>query len=257
MTDVDFETADSRVPAEHLSTDYNNTEGGSKSCRGTLFERRRFIVGDREITKDDYGRRFHISFDLLLPVSRRVTAKVRHFAASGSNYADLHDGTYQLLHPEANVWNRVEMDYVIDDPSYCDVGKDALSIRKDGSTLDGGAQYLYVDNLKVTEEITEAKIAPAATNAAYAPSLVLHPADKKLIETQNEAYVENGKNSNVSFAGSDTLLVGGRWLTMASGSHKKAYARIALNELQSGQVAQVTLNVTGGGRGERRCMGNI
>lgn len=250
VTDVDFETADSRVPAENISTDYNNTEGGSKSCRGTLFERRRFIVGDREITKDDYGRRFHISFDLLLPVSRRVTAKVRHFAASGSNYADLHDGTYQLLHPEANVWNRVEMDYVIDDPSYCDVGKDALSIRKDGSTLDGGAQYLYVDNLKVTEEITEAKIAPAATNAAYAPSLVLHPADKKLIETQNEAYVENGKNSNVSFAGSDTLLVGGRWLTMASGSHKKAYARIALNELQSGQVAQVALNVTGGGRGE-------
>ncbi len=41
-------------------------------------------------------------------------------------------------------------------------------------TLDGGAQYLYVDNLK-TEEITEAKIAPAATNTAYAPSLDAAP----------------------------------------------------------------------------------
>lgn len=100
----------------------------------------------------------------------------------------------------------VEMDYVIDDPSYCDVGKDTLSIRKEGSTYKGGAEYLYVDNLKVTEDITEVKVASAATGTSYAPSLVLHPSEKKEIAAADAAYVENGTNSDMSFTGSDGLL---------------------------------------------------
>ena len=251
VTDVDFETSDSRIPAETVSTDFNNTEDGSKSYKSTLFERREFIVGEgRYISEEDLGRRFHISFDLLLPVSRRVTAKVRHFAASGSNYADLHDGTYQLLHPEAGVWTRVEMDYVIDDPSYCDVGKDTLSIRKEGSTYKGGAEYLYVDNLKVTEDITEVRIASAATSAAFVPSLVLHPSEKKEIAAADAAYVENGTNSDMSFTGSDGLLVSGRWLGASIGSYQKVYARIALNDYSGMQPAEVRLDVTEESYGE-------
>lgn len=251
VTDVDFETADSRIPAKTVSSDFNNTEGGSKSYKSTMFERREFIVGEgRYISKEDLGRRFHISFDLLLPVSRRVTAKVRHFAASGSNYADLHDGTYQLLHPEAGVWNRVEMDYVIDDPSYCEVGKDALSIRKEGSTYKGGAEYLYVDNLKVTEDITEVRIASAATSASYAPSLVLHPSEKKEIAAADAAYVENGTSSDMSFSGSDGLLVNGRWLGASTGSYQKVYARIALEDYSGMQPAEVQFKVTEESHGE-------
>ena len=226
VTDVDFETADSRVPAENISTDYNNTEGGSKSCRGRCLNGADLLSATERLPRTTTAED---STSALIYCCRCRGALLRKGAPLCRFRLELRRPARRdvsALHPEANVWNRVEMDYVIDDPSYCDVRKDALSIRKDGSTLDGGAQYLYVDNLKVTEEITEAKIAPAATNTAYAPSLVLHPADKKLIETQNEAYVENGKNSNVSFAGSDTLLVeGGRWLTMASGGRQKAYRK--------------------------------
>ena len=250
VTDVDFETPDSRVPAELVSSEQNNTANGSNSFKDTLFERRRFAIGDKYIDENDLGRKFHISFDVYPTEQRLITAKIRNFAASGSKYADWKDDTYTAFQPVPNTWNRVEMDYVIKDPAYCGVGKDALSIRKSGKTFGGPTEYLYVDNIKVTETITDVKIAGTASAAAFAPSLVLHPADRSVVNAQNAAYVESGKNSGVSFEGSDRLLVNGREIGVGAGEYKKAYARLPLGSYSGSQAANVTINVTEESRGE-------
>lgn len=250
VTDIDFEAPDSRIPQGSVSSEQNNTENGQNSYKDTMLEIRRLIVGDRYITDEDLGRRFHISFDLLTPTQRLITAKVRNFAPSGSKYADWRDDTYKAFQPVVNRWNKVDMDYVINDPAYIANKKDCLSIRKSGMTFGGPTEYLYIDNLKVTESVTGVKIAGAASAAAFAPSLVLHPADKSVPVALNAAYVESGENSGASFEDSDPLLISGREAGMGAGEYKKAYARIALDGYSGAQAANVKINVTGESAGK-------
>ena len=59
----------------------------------------------------------------------------------------------------------------------------------------------YLDDIKVTEDITDVKIAGAASESAFAPSLVLHPAEKLTLNSAGAAYVESGDNADKTMGG--------------------------------------------------------
>lgn len=101
---------------------------------------------------------------------------------------------------------------------------------------------MYLDDVTVTEEITEVKV--------LAPSLILHPAETVLQSPQNAAYVESGPKAGESFAGSETLLVNGSCPSVSIGNYKKVYARFPLGSFSGAQGTKVTVNITNDHDGE-------
>lgn len=230
VTDVDFESSDARFNASYFSGEQNNTSGGSTSYKVKSMNIRRLFMNSY-ISNEDFGRKFHVSVDVYPKEERAIVAQVVNYSAPELNYPDWHNEGYSLVRAKANTWNTMQFDYQINDKDYCrsDIQKDGISIAQCG-----GLDYMYIDNLKVTEEITNVEIETSTSDVACAPSLVLHPATQNAVQAVDVSYVESGDNADKTMDG-EFAYVNGRRSTLDKNS-EKTYVKLSLAEYPGGKA---------------------
>ncbi len=240
ITDIDFETVDSRFNSSLYSEEQNNTPGGSKSYKTKSTISVRKLIFSPSITLADFGRKFNISFDIYPTTDRRFTFYVGHYATSTLNWPDYNDETAMRMLLCKDKWHNINMTYQVNDLYYC-----APEISKDGIFFSSSnyTDAYYIDNLKVTEDITEVKIAKEQTNGSFAPSIVLHPVNKNVSMQTAASYVESGENENESFENEESLLVSGREKEYRLSQYKKVYAKVDLSEFDGKNKASVSIDV--------------
>ena len=247
ITDLDFETVDSRFNAGAYSTDQNNTPGGLKSYKSTSEFSIRRLIFNPSITEADFGRKFNISMDVYPTANRYFTLRVRNYSSAALNWPDYNDTTVNKRLLEKDTWHTLTTTYQVNDLYYCapEILKDGISISSSGT----GEAY-YIDNLKVTEDITEVKIAKEQTNESFAPSIVLHPANKITDTPIDASYVESGERENESFENEESMAVSGREKEYRLSQYKKVYAKVDLSGFDGANKANVSINVKNNNSGD-------
>lgn len=220
------------------SAEQNHTAGGSRSVKfdymtkndNAYFAWMPFdtivsfpnLIKSSALDASDLGRKFHISMSIYDTTSREVKAELTKTSSRFGEPDNIDwNATRRNIMTEANKWNTYSLVYRVDNPIYWNsLDKRALSITAEPTGQTDNYHPMYLDDVTVTEEITEVKV--------LAPSLILHPAETVLQSPQNAAYVESGPKAGESFAGSETLLVNGSCPSVSIGNYKKVYARFPL-----------------------------
>lgn len=242
------------------SAEQNHTAGGSRSVKfdymtkndNAYFAWMPFdtivsfpnLIKSSALDASDLGRKFHISMSIYDTTSREVKAELTKTSSRFGEPDNIDwNATRRNIMTEANKWNTYSLVYRVDNPIYWNsLDKRALSITAEPTGQTDNYHPMYLDDVTVTEEITEVKV--------LAPSLILHPAETVLQSPQNAAYVESGPKAGESFAGSETLLVNGSCPSVSIGNYKKVYARFPLGSFSGAQGAKVTVNITNDHDGE-------
>ncbi len=248
--------------AYEISNDVNATEGGASSFKMTAaypitrFAPYHTYYGGQNavlnisalgssLSDGDFGRKFNVSMKIYDTTSRVVNIDV-------GNYTNnvIIDGTtprysYQTA---ADAWNDYSFDFRAEGDLYNTRYNVNLSAETHGA--DTGLTPLYVDDIKVSEYITDVEIASESDGVYCAPSLVLHPADARTVLVDNASYVESGKNADVSFENENSLLVSGRSKALDDGTNKKVYAKVDLSGINPAYRSVVSIEVKNGTRGD-------
>ncbi len=190
------------------------------------------LVKTQALDASDMGRKFHISFNLYDETSRRVTYRLSPWSSSNYDNIDWEANMY-YEQSKANEWNNFSFEYRIDDEKDIRINKKTFSIVLESTMPDGKTGAAYLDDISVSEDITEVKIADAAGDSAFAPSLVLHPADKVELNAADIAYVESGDNADKVME--DGIYVSGRARGVEEAA-AKSYIKLDLSAFDEGQA---------------------
>ena len=200
---------------------------------------------DSVITEEDYGRLFRVEMDVYDEQSggRQVIINIGSNAlteSSGTDNVDLKQKrkTYQTAEDQ---WTTISLDCRIDHPLYWSLlQKQSLVIQADTTGTEcanNPATPLYIDNVKVVEEITDIELAGV--------SLTLYSEVMNESAPDSAGYVQSGSKADTAFDG-DTLTVSASNISM-SGENKKTYARIPVSAFDESKRAGVSVTVTEGG----------
>ncbi len=190
------------------------------------------LIQTQALDASDMGRKFHISFNLYDETSRRVTYRLSPWSSSNFDNIDWEANMY-YEQSKANEWNNFSFEYRIDDEKDIRINKKTFSIVLESTMPNGKTGAAYLDDIKVTEDITDVKIAGAASESAFAPSLVLHPAEKLTLNSAGAAYVESGDNADKTMGGG--VYISGR-ARQTEKAAAKSYIKLDLSAYDDGQA---------------------
>ncbi len=235
-----------------VSSDQNKTQGGSSSLKVSYANLKDQIkngttwfqytnksntvlsqyVTARALSSADFGKKINVSFSLYDTATRSISAYITPYT-NYSNYDNI-DWNAKISSgiTEKDAWKTFSFSWIIDDSKYIDINQRTFALSIDSRTADQDMP-LYIDDIIVTHETTEVVIATESSASAFAPSLVLHPANKNTLETADSAYVENGANSDKVMTGE--LLVGGRYESVDT-TVRKSYVKLSLKDYDGSRV---------------------
>ena len=191
-----------------------------------------------KLTAEDYGRKFHFSLDVYDTTSRLLQLVLKNWTTATVANPEPVDWNAHMYNYQTkpNEWTTYAFDYRVNNPlQWTDLDERTVELSA-APTVQSDNQPFYFDNVVVTEEITDVKIADSHTANAFAPSLVLHPADTRVLPVMDSAYVESGDHSGDVMDSSNSLYVNGRVVSGREG-HAKAYVKLALSEYDGSQVS--------------------
>ncbi len=237
-----------------MSSEENHTEGGGKSAKTTYFSES-LILFPYGLSEEDFGRRFRITLWIKPTADRPVFVRIRTTAHAQSTYMDPLDSTFTPLYDlTVGEWNKVTLDYRINDPDYVKAGiqkvglyitKSGAGLKEDRQTIDSATEtvdteWMYVDDITLTEIATEVKISPSLGSEGGAAGLITHPSTKNTTAASGSFGIGNGESADTT---SDTLIVSGRAESEKSATYKKVYAKLSLDGYDTEAQAAVTLRV--------------
>lgn len=126
-----------------------------------LIKNDKLIENGRVLTAEDYGRRFNISLDVYDDSSRRIMM----YTASCDT-----PKTYRVYDPQspqynfttaAGEWKTFSFDYTVYDSEYGKAGEHAQSLKIELVPDGVNETPVYIDNIKVTETVTDFEIEKA------------------------------------------------------------------------------------------------
>ena len=203
------------------------------------------LIKTQALDSSDMGRKLTISFNLYDETSRRVTYGLTPWSSSNYDNIDWESNRY-YEQTKANGWNNFSFEYRIDDEKEIRINKKTFTISLESTMPNGKTGAAYLDDIQVSEEITEVELAGAASESAFAPSLVLHPADTVEVNASDAAYVESGDNADQTMG--DGVFVSGRAREREK-SAAKSYVKLDLSTYDDGQ-AYFGFQTTGASKGE-------
>mgnify|MGYP004640740353 CR=1 FL=1 len=242
-------TADSRM-VRAVSDEKNTTDGGSNSLKISYMLHNNYKAGKyhvwipenyqvaqisqgvtgSKLTGSDMGRKFNISFKLYDETSRRVFYRLTPW--SSSNYDNIDwDANMYYKQTTPNQWDTYSFDYRIDDDRDIRINKNTINIYLESTMQEGKRGAAYIDDITVTESITEVNLADESSEIL--PSIVIHPSDKHNLQSKSAAYVESGVNAENEMT--DGVFVSGRAKAVDANA-KKTYIKLDLSEYEGGQA---------------------
>ena len=245
ITEKNFDTATgANVVSDHVSAGKCFRSDSDYLSSNALFPSG--IIG-----AEDFGRRFRIRFDVLTEENRVIYGNIRDESSDSLYYNDYRDSSFYTSPSPKNVWQTIEFFYDVKDADYyrSDIQKKNLYIAKSGRT-EGGVESIFLDNLFVTEEVTEVAIASALTACGGAPALVYHPANYVTPALTDGGMIGSGEDADTVFTGGETLTVSGRIDGQGSERFSKVYAKLDLSSYDASRPAEVRLVTSGTARGD-------
>ena len=183
-----------------------------------------------KLDESDMGRKFNISFKLYDETSRRVMYQLSPW--SSANYDNIDwDANMYYKQSTPGQWDTYSFDYRIDDDRDIRIDKNTINISLESTMPEGKTGAAYIDDIIVTESITEVNLADESSGIL--PSLVLHPADYHNLQQKSSAYVESGANAENEMT--DGVFVSGRAKAIDQAA-KKTYVKLDLSAFEAGQA---------------------
>lgn len=194
------------------------------------------------IGEADYGRKFKVSFCIYDTQQRMINADVGSTTVGKVND---YEGIRYAFDTEANTWKTYEFDYRLNNENY--MSKNSLTISAEAFGAANAEHPVYIDDVSITETVTDISLASA--------TLVLHPADSVSINPINATFVESGAGADASFEEEASLKVSGRSKSANSSDNKKVYAEIDLSDYNQNSENIVTITVSDGSSGTMNVYG--
>lgn len=190
-----------------------------------------------KLTAADYGKKFRFNIDIYDTKARLFQLVLKNWTTATTANPEPVDWNAHMYNyqTEPDKWTTYGFDYRVKNPlQWTDLDERTVEIDA-APTAQSDNRPIYFDNVIVTEEITDVKIADSNTAGTFAPSLVLHPAVKETLRVTDSAYVESGDRAGEVMDGG-SLFVNGR---MVSGreDHAKAYVKLSLAGYDGSQVS--------------------
>lgn len=255
ITDTDF---DNRKDPGFTTSSKQYVLDGNACYKNTTSSAmfRLICFGYDDVTEEDFGRRFNITADVYTEKDRTLSAYIGTYQPNVT-YSDLNGNTQQFIKAKANTWNKIDLDFVVDNPMYYteNTNKRGLYIAREGTTYDrlvNVLENLYFDNFKVIETITDVNVLEVSDETGTAPCLVLRNSDIENKSAENISYIKNGDDSDSSFEGS---FVSGGETAIGSGLYKKVYAEIDMADFNADVQTFIKLNTTNSQSGNIKVYG--
>ncbi len=178
------------------------------------------INGGAKLTDADYGRRFTISFSIYDEVSRVLQVKLNSCSSSTNKTID-YDHVVYNVYTKAGEWVEYTIEYQVYEPSYGSaMGYNKKTFSICAAPTGNSEKPFYLDDLKVTETLTEITVGAAQLYATVGNS---HP-DKTDSSAAVTLVDASGSTRNFSTLGSalksyktgDTLKLGKNYKISAS-----------------------------------------
>ncbi len=249
--DADFEDASSCGPIT-ATNKLVSSSNGTMAYRVSTGLKSIANIFTTSITEADYGRYITVSFDVCCTIDRdfftRFTVKSvtpqANTGAPGYQYVDNFNDTGVSVMLKAGEWQRVTVHYLIDDYTYTEdyIQKIALQF---GTSSTANTEYLYIDNLLVTETVTDATISDAETMSSIKPTLAVKSAVLTEGDVIGGGYVVNGEDSDTVFDAEDGYHISGP-TSNGMGDVRVSYFDIDLTALDFSSPYVLGLNTTSG-----------
>ncbi len=247
-----------------VSDEKNTTEGGSKSVKFGYNKDNNYnngkyhtwiekmmnayssmrILKAADLTDEDIGRKLHVSFKFYDETSRRLRFLVYPFISGDYDDIDSNVIMYNEI-TVPNQWTTYEFDYRIKNERDIAQNKKSFVLQM-GAVGKEQNVAAYLDDIVITEQITDVKVAGGSGENSFAPSLVVYPSSQTVLQSADSAYVESGKLSDTQID-SDCLKVNGRALS-ANDSGSKTYVKLDI-ESYGGEQAYFKFKTTADSRG--------
>ena len=242
LADVRWSVSDE----EALSGDQSlKLTGAAESDHGTLLApyRDARMVALRWYTQSgglkatDMGRKINVSVSIYDTISRRIGLY------STMGYWSSDDGSEKLIDKDCyyknyittpNQWTTYSYSYQYHDLVHILAGKTGVNF-----TMDNYDAPIYIDDILVTEDITDINVAKC--------ELVLHPADYSVLTADSIYYVESGDNAGNSYPADTVTFVGGEELGFLPDSNK-VYVNLDASQFDGSKATfRFTTNATASG----------
>lgn len=249
--DADFDSADSRGPLAGKSASYFQTSPNGTNAYRVKVGQTYFVsnIFTSKLTEADYGRLITVSFDVCSTITRdffaRFTLERVIQPENGKCYIDSHNDTGVTAQLVAGEWQRITLTYLINDYDYTEdwIQKRALSFGTSIRPIDG--EYLYIDNLLVTETVVDATISDKDTAYSIAPTLAVESAVLNEQTLVGGGYVVNGEDSDKTFDGKDGYHISGP-STSGVGDIRVSYFEVDISALDFSSPYALALQIKSG-----------
>ena len=251
--DCNFDDASSRGPLASKSSKYWTASPNGTTAYTVANGKSYFLsnIFTNAITKADYGRRIRVSFDVYSTISRDFFARFTvakvvpqtSVGEPGYQYVDNFNNTGVTVMLKAGEWQRVTVDYLIDDYTYTEdyIQKISLHFGTSGREI----ETVYIDNLLVTDTVADATISDVDTMSSIKPTLAV----KSAVLTESDAvkggYVVNGDESDKVFDAEDGYHISGPSIS-GVGDVRVSYFDIDLTALDFSTPYVLGLKITKG-----------
>ena len=190
------------------------------------------IIKKTALNQTDKGRKFKISFNVFDSRERGIA----YFLTPYTSYTDFGRIDFRANKytdkTEKGAWKNYSFDYKIDEDVETTINKQNLSLYLYSAAEEENTPA-YIDDILVTEDISEVNIADKTSESAFAPSLVLHPSSDNVLYASKTEYADS---SNADTPASDSVFVSGRANTVNSSGLYKTYVNLDLSNFQTGRA---------------------
>ena len=202
------------------------------------------------ITESDYGRLITVTFDAYATIDRPLHTCMRLNSDlvldNGKYYVDFYNDAYTVAYLKAGEWNTITLTYRIDDYDYVnkDSQKTKFFISVGGESMSD--EFVYVDNIRITETVIDATVAQQKGEDSIAPTLAIKEATLENAPLTDSGYVTSGKYENESFGTENGYLVSGKDSGMINNDTRISYLCFDIEELALNRPYALTLNILSG-----------
>ena len=225
---------------KEISSEKNTTDGGSKSLKVVKMNAENkmqpyidrlpitlsnniLFKSNGKMEQSDLGRKFHYSMKVYDQTSRRLRLAVAPWNSNVHANIDWNANLYNIQ-TNANTWDTYEFDYRVQQDDI-DANRRSVTMCIGAKMLDN--QAIYIDDIIVSEDISDVKIADRQDENGFAPVLVTYPEIRKYLDAAEVSYVENADKADTVMGG-ENAYVSARAVSDLNGA-VKTYAKFSLD----------------------------
>ena len=238
-----------RYTIASVSDAQNATDGGSQSLKFEKVEpsNHNYKVGpyvgnnagilswqakNSDLTADDIGRQFEFSMKIYDEDQRNIRLESRNAANATTIDEFAAKANYKT---QPGQWIDASLNFRVEGETAVTIGK--RNVHLITTTKE---KPMYIDDVKILENITEVNISKA--------QMILHPADSLSLYPEEVCYVENGANKDSVMTNPDSAYVSGRSLSLDASV--KAYIKLSLENYNANDPAGFTFMAKDGESGK-------